>query len=342
MMKELSLEEAKKLHAKRFVSVPSKTLNGDRWKVSVGQEGYPESLLHLSDPPEILYGIGNIHALRDGLSIIGARKATPYGKSAAHQFAKLAAQRGIPIVSGGALGCDSEAHRGALEVHGETVVVLGGGCDQLYPQSNAALFQQVIDGGGAVVSEHHWDFPPLPYTFRARNRIIAGLSRATLIVEAGLPSGTFSTADDALAAGKEVLAVPGPITSVTSLGANRLIYQGATPIVDTESFEDILVGIYGCLRMEDARSPEQRRWVGDNPEVSSEDSLLKALLANPMRIEQMLSFRLGSENGDKDRDGEDSEKIQDHLTQIMVKLAQYERDGLIARFPDGRYGPARV
>lgn len=110
------------------------------------------------------------------------------------------------------------------------MVVLGGGCDCIYPESNRDLFQEVVDKGGAVISEHQWQFPPMPYTFRARNRIIAGLSRATLIVEAGLPSGTFSTADDALSSNREVLVVPGAITSPTSRGANRLLYQGATPI----------------------------------------------------------------------------------------------------------------
>lgn len=100
------------------------------------------------------------------------------------------------------MGCDSQAHKSALEANGTTVAVLGGGCDQLYPKKNKALFQEIVNKGGAVISEHFWSFPPLPYQFRARNRIIAGLSRATLIVEAGLPSGTFSTADEALEAGR--------------------------------------------------------------------------------------------------------------------------------------------
>ncbi len=333
MVVEPSLQQAQQLHAKRYAPLSSAALSGKRWEIRFGQEGYPESLTVLSDPPKILYGIGNKHALRDGLAVIGARKATPYGKAAARQFARLAAKRGIPIVSGGALGCDSEAHKAALEVGGETVVVLGGGCNQLYPQSNRGLFQQVIEKGGAVISERHWDYPPLPFTFRARNRIIAGLSRATLIVEAGLPSGTFSTADDALAAGREVLAVPGPITSPTSLGANRLIYQGATPIVDMESFEDTLVGIYGCLRMEDARPQDARTWVGDAPSNPNTDVLLRALLANPMRIEEMLAYPW---------EDDELRAAQDKLTYLMVKLASYERDGLITRFPDGRYGPARV
>ena len=136
------------------------------------------------------------------------------------------------------------------------MVVLGGGCDCIYPESNRDLFQEIIDKGGAVISEHQWQFPPMPYTFRARNRIIAGLSRATLIVEAGLPSGTFSTADDALSSNREVLVVPGAITSPTSRGANRLLYQGATPIVDQETFEDVIFNLYGCLKVQDMRKKE--------------------------------------------------------------------------------------
>lgn len=331
-MKDLSVRQAQAVHRKRFSELPKATLLGPRCELCFGEEGYPESLMTVDDPPKVLYVIGDARVLNDGLSIIGARKATPYGKAAARQFALLAARRGIPIVSGGALGCDTQAHVGALEAGGKTVVVLGGGCDQLYPSSNKELFQRVIDEGGAVISEHHWDFPPLPYTFRARNRIIAGLSRATLIVEAGLPSGTFSTADDALAAGREVLVVPGSITSSTSRGSNRLIYQGATPIVDAESFEDVLVGIFGCLRMEDAREPDKRGQLSD-ASCPNDDPVLEALYADPMRIEQLLTLPW-------DVDAPDGQ--HDVLTWLMVKLAGYERDGLIARFPDGRYGPARV
>lgn len=361
MSKDLSVQQAKRIHAKRYDKLPSVTLEGPRFEIEYGQERYPEALLALRDPPRRLYGIGNVQALHDGLAIIGARKATPYGRAAAHQFSVLAAQRGIPIISGGALGCDSEAHRGALEAGGQTVVVLGGGCNQIYPPGNQDLFQEVIDAGGAVISERQWDFPPLPYTFRARNRIIAGLARATLIVEAGLPSGTFSTADDALSLGREVLAVPGPITSPTSRGANRLIYQGATPIVDSESFEDVLVGIFGCLRMEDARTGKDKGWLGKgHGEEGEQDPLLAALLANPMRVEQLLALPLdqlglasegvgapvaagasdvgGSAAGGTGAPPSTSQK----LTHIMMQLAAYERDGLIARFPDGRYGPAQV
>ena len=301
-------------------------LKGSRFEIVHGEEGYPEALLHTPDPPRRLYGVGNPETLGDGLAIIGARKATPYGRATARRFSSEAAEHGITVVSGGALGCDSQAHEGALGAGGTTVVVLGGGCDRLYPARNACLFQRVIDAGGAVVSEHPWDFPPMPYAFRARNRIIAGLTRATLIVEAGLPSGTFSTADDALAASREVWAVPGPITSPTSQGANRLIYQGAAPVVDEETFEDLLGNTFGCLRIEDARPPSECICSS-----VADDALLAALMAEPLRIEQMLGLPW-----------EEPEPASGRLTWIMLRLASYERDGLIARFPDGRYGPSQV
>ena len=181
----------------------------------------------------------------EGIAIVGARRATPYGSQCAARFGRMLAEKGIALVTGGARGCDTYALRGCLEAEGKAIVFLGGGCDKLYPTENASLFQRIIDAGGAVVSEHEWDAAPLPYMFRARNRLIAGMSKGVLIIEAGLPSGTFATADHALAAGKEVMAVPGPITSQQSSGANKLIYQGATPIIDDETFEDQLYALFG-------------------------------------------------------------------------------------------------
>lgn len=155
-----SLEQAKLVHGQRYPQACSLRLEGPRFVVEYACAGYPDSLMALEDPPERLYGVGNVEALRDGLAVIGARKATPYGRAAARRFAGLAAHHGIPIVSGGALGCDTHAHEGALEAEGQTVAVLGGGCDQLYPKRNAPLFQRIVDGGGAVISERQWDYPP--------------------------------------------------------------------------------------------------------------------------------------------------------------------------------------
>lgn len=308
-------------HKDALCKVPDGSrLKGERWVVEYGQSGYPAILMDVPNPPRCLYGIGDKSILEGGLAVVGARKATPYGLSAAKRFAGLAAKRGIVIVSGGALGCDTQAHKAALSVGGKTVVVLGGGCDCLYPSCNQGLFQEVINAGGAVISEHTWDTPPLPRFFRTRNRIIAGLCRATLIVEAGLPSGTFSTADEALEANREVLVVPGAITSPTSLGANRLIYQGATPIVDDETFGDVLLSLFGILDLQ----------IQNVQENKTDDAILAAINAEPMSLESLLLL------------GVNPYPEYELLTGITLHLARLESQGLIARFPDGRYGPARV
>lgn len=293
-------------------------LKGPRHEIKRGEEGFPDALMHIDSPPEKLYVIGDIDCLNDGLAVVGARKATPYGLLAAKKFTTRAAQKGITIISGGALGCDSAAHRAALESKGKTVAILGGGCDVIYPAQNCSLFQQIIDGGGAILSEHAWDFPPLPHTFRMRNRLIAGLARATLIVEAGIPSGTFSTADDALSSNRDVLVVPGSITSPNSRGTNRLLYQGAIPIVDEESFEDALFNIFGFLK---------------NPSVQKtkdtiNDPILRALYANPMRIDELLTLV------------DTNESATDKIQYLTVHLAELQHTGKIAAYPDGTFGPA--
>lgn len=318
-MSDLTPAQAKKIHKKRYKPLSVEKLKGSRFEIVRGSSDYPDSLTEIDHPPAVIYGIGNKEALAHrGLAIIGARRATPYGQSAAYEFASEAAAQGVVVISGGALGCDAQAHKGSLAASGKTVVVLGGGCDQLYPEANRDLFQEVINNHGAVISERHWDFPPLPYTFRARNRIIAGLARAVLIVEAGLPSGTFSTADDALAINRDVWAVPGSIFSPTSAGSNRLIYQGATPIVDKEVFADNVAALFGTLKIQDFSHT-----------TLPADEVLEALYANPMRLEELLVYEWSSKSN------------QDTLPWVMTKIAQFEQAGLIQRYPDGRYGPAR-
>ncbi len=305
-------------------------LFGPRLELSQDDERFPEALKQIPAPPERLFVIGDAAALQSGIAIVGARKATPYGIGCAKHFAALAAERGIVVISGGARGCDIAAHQAAISAGGKTVVFLGGGCDNLYPVEHTEIFQHIVDSGGAVVSEHPWSYPPLRQGFRARNRLIAGLAKATLIVEAGLPSGTFSTADEALAAGKEVLAVPGAITSKTSLGANRLIQQGAIPIVDDESFGQYLFQTYGALLQE--RKERSANAAMANERLSRGDvaPLLAALRAEPLSMEEL--NKLALQHGDKD----------DPLTWLVIWLAEAERDRLICRYPDGRYGALLV
>lgn len=298
-------------------------LEGERTVLLRGHEGFPQALMEIPTPPKRLYVVGEVNALEEGLAIIGARKATPYGIACAKLFSSIAADRGIVVISGGALGCDSAAHRATIESGGRSVAFLGGGCDELYPASNYELFQSIIDSGGAVVSEQSWDYPPLKHTFRARNRLIAGLARATLIVEAGLPSGTFTTADEALAANRDVLVVPGAISSKSSQGANRLIYQGATPIVDEHCFEDVLYSLYGCFSLKSESFSYQNE--------DEKDPLLSALKAESLRMDEML--RIFS-------DDTLSEKEQREL--LMMHLVELQKQGKIAKYPDGRYGTACI
>ena len=300
-------------------------LEGERFELALEDPLFPKALKSIPHPPARLYGVGCPGALAEGLAVVGARRATPYGRGCAKRFAATAAERGVAIISGGARGCDAVAHEAALAAGAPTVAFHGGGCNPLYPAANAGLFQRIVAAGGAVVSEHEWDFPPQPHTFRARNRLIAGLSRATLIVEAGLPSGTFSTADEALLAGREVWVVPGAITSAASKGANRLLYQGALPIVDDEAFADALFSTFGCLKEQRAEAADDRGKASQP--YRGEEALLAALQAEPLGMEALRQL------------AEDHAPAGDTFTWLMIWLAEAQRDGLIAQYPDGRYGP---
>lgn len=299
-------------------------LRGERTVLERGTAAYPAALEAAADPPARLYVVGDPSALEEGIAVVGARKATPYGRGCAQRFARLAAERGVVVISGGARGCDAAAHAAALDAGGRTVAFLGGGCDRLYPAEHEGLFQRIVDGGGAVASEHPWDRDPKPYQFRLRNRLIAGLARATLIVEAGLPSGTFSTADEALAANREVLVVPGAITAPSSRGANRLIYQGATPIVDDETFADALFSLFGCLKQE--RAPAAAFEPG--AAGSLDNAVVRALRSETLDMERLYELAAAS-SGAADVRG-----------WLMERLVEAELAGIVARGPDGRWGPA--
>lgn len=301
------------------------SVEGPRAHILLGDEGFPAALARIPNPPKELFVVGSLDAVREGLAVVGARKATPYGRNVATLFAGRAAAKGVAIISGGACGCDAQAHVAALDEGGTTVAFLGGGCDRLYPASNRALFQRIVDSGGALVSEYAWDVDPKPYAFRMRNRLIAGLARATLIVEAGLPSGTFSTADEALSANKEVLVVPGSIFSPTSRGANMLLFQGAIPIVDESSFDAVLAQLFP-----EVGACAQGQLPLDCVEAADgcDDAVLAALAAEPMRLERLVEL-LESEQGSNHADA---------LREIVTHVALLETQGKVERFPDGRFG----
>jgi DNA processing protein len=211
---------------------------------------YPANLREIPLPPERLWVRGRVEADDTlAMAIVGAREATPYGVGCAERLAEDLAARGITIISGLARGIDSAAHRGALRAGGRTIAVLGSGVDVIYPPENRRLALQVAEGG-AVVSQFPPGTPPLAGYFPARNRVIAGLSLGVVVVEAAEKSGSLITAGLAGELGREVMAVPGPLTSLMSRGAHRLIQDGAALV---QGWEDVVAQL--PLRFRDQVKP---------------------------------------------------------------------------------------
>lgn len=203
-----------------------------------GDPDYPAGLSPFTDAPGLLFVRGNLQASDGaGIAIVGSRRATNYGRSQAERFARAFAETGLAIVSGGASGIDTAAHRGALGAAARTIAVLGCGVDVVYPAENRALFAEIPRKGGAVVSEFGMGASPEPWRFPARNRIIAGMSRATLMVETPRDSGALITARNARDYGREVFVVPGPVDTGRSQGGHLLIQDGA---ILADSPQDVL------------------------------------------------------------------------------------------------------
>ena len=211
-------------------------MNG--WVITLWDTEYPHQLRQIPDPPALLYGCGVLPE-EPYLAIVGARYPTDVGRIFTEKIAEQVAEAGVVISSGLARGIDTAAHRGVLNGVGKTVAVLGCGLDQVYPRENKSLYQKIIEQG-ALLSEYAPGTEPLPGHFPGRNRIISGLSKATLVVEAARNSGSLITAEFALEQGREVMAVPGGIDRKTSYGPNLLIKQGAHPVTEASEVLEIL------------------------------------------------------------------------------------------------------
>ena len=284
---------------------PGAPMSDQRFILEPGQPGYPPQLIATPEPPKRLYGIGDPGLISPGLAIVGARKATPYGLRATRLFASGSAGAGLAVISGAAIGCDGEAHRAAIDAGGVTIAVLGCGADVDYPRRSADMLAH-MRSHAVVLSELPFGTPPARWAFVRRNRIIAGLARALLVVEAGLPSGTFSTADAALDAGRDVFVVPGSIFSPESRGSNRLMRQGAVPVTDVSELADAL-GMTGIHHRTAATQIEC-------------DSVTRALAADPQRPDD-LARALGID-----------------IVSAARTLGRLESSGAIVRYADGRYG----
>jgi DNA processing protein len=200
---------------------------------------YPERLREIPDPPVWLAVRGDLPVDAPCVAVVGARRASEYGRRMAEALGRGLAQAGVTVVSGLAAGIDGAAHRGALEAGGQTIAVLGTGIDRVYPSWHAELAARVV-GQGALVSEFPCATPPLAYNFPRRNRVISGLSLATVVVEAAEESGSLITAEYAADQGRLVLAVPGPADAPSHRGPHRLIREGATLVTGVE---DVLAAV---------------------------------------------------------------------------------------------------
>lgn len=249
----------------------------------VGDDEYPVQLRAIPSPPPFLLLQGALQA-EDALAlaIVGSRHATPYGREVAERLAFELAARGVTIVSGFARGIDTVAHRGALAAGGRTIAVLGSGVDVIYPPENRKLVSRVLERG-ALVSQFPMGTAALAGHFPLRNRTIAGLALGTIVVEAADRSGALITAGHAGELGREVFAVPGPVTSEMSRGTHRLIQDGATLV---QGWEDVVVELperwRRCLK-----EPEVAR--GSMPAAEGDEERLLGLLGNePVHIDQLI------------------------------------------------------
>ncbi len=283
---------------------------GDNHHVLVlGDADYPPLLLQTADPPLLLYVMGRVDALSQrSLAVVGSRNATAQGADTAHAFAAALAGEGLAVVSGLAQGIDAAAHEGALAAGGTTVAVVGTGLDRVYPARHRDLAQRIAEQG-ALVSEFAPGMPPLPENFPQRNRIIAGLSLGTLVVEAALQSGSLITARLAVEAGREVFAIPGSIHAPQSRGCHALLRQGAKLV---ETAQDILEELRGG-------PPAQASLALDGTDAADADPLLAAMGSGPVTMDALLA-RTGLPT-----------------SMLLARLLELELDGRVARLPGGMY-----
>jgi DNA processing protein len=273
--------------------------------VTLGDPAYPSRLLETADPPLLLYAQGRTELLQaPSIAVVGSRNPTPQGLDNARSFARHFSQAGITVVSGLALGIDAAAHEGGLEGPAGTVAVVGTGLDRVYPRANLNLAHRIARDG-LLLSEFALGMPPIGTNFPLRNRIIAGLSLGTLVVEAALQSGSLITARLASEFGRDVFAIPGSIHAPQARGSHALIKQGAK-LVDCA--QDVL---------QELRLPGSTRFAEEPPGVpeANQDALLEAMGFDPVTLEALVA-RTGWP-----------------ASELSARLLELELDGRVARLP---------
>jgi DNA processing protein len=273
-------------------------------------EGYPDALKHIYDPPPLLYVRGQLPTNERAIGIVGTRDASDYALKFTEALAQDLTRANVSVISGLALGIDSAAHRGAVSSEGgQTVAVLGSGVDVIYPKQNESLAKRIETGHGAIISEYPIGTGPTATNFPGRNRIINGLSKGVVVVEAGEKSGALITADYALEEGRTVFAVPGRVGDTKAKGTLNLIKQGAVLV---QSVEDIL-NEFGWSQAA-TKTPEKVL------ELSPQEQLIvKALSNNPLLLDDLL------------------ERTNLPVSELLKLLTLLELKGVTKQLPGGRY-----
>ena len=279
------------------------------YTVTIYNDKYPSKLREVENPPFCLYCKGNIELLNsEGIAVVGSRKISDYGKVVTTMFCKEFARAGLTVVSGMALGVDTVAHNTAIENQGATIAVMGGGFNHIYPTANFGLYKQILQNG-LVVTEYVPNAEPLAYNFPVRNRIIAGLSRAVLVTEAGLKSGALHTKNYAVDIGREVFAIPGKITSSESEGTNNIIRQCQATLVTKPA--DIFDSL-GIKLQEITKKPSQQLDI-------TTTSILNYILAEKKTFQEIADFTNMS------------------TRELNNKLMEMQMDGLIIKLAGNSY-----
>jgi DNA processing protein len=272
---------------------------------------YPPALLQLHDPPPVLFLLGRRDLLAaPTVTVVGARRATARSRDVAERLGGALARAGVVVASGLALGIDAAAHRGALGAGGPTIAVLGRGADEAYPRSHRRLFRQIA-AEGLIVSEFLPGTPPLPHHFPRRNRILAGVSRAVVVVEAAATSGALITVDHALDLGIDVWAVPGPIEVATCEGSNRLIAEGARPLISIAGFVKAVGGVDVAPRSQAGSSTP--------PDAGAAGRVLERLGTETLAIDQVAA------------------RVEMPVAEALAVLTEMELEGLVRQLPGMRF-----
>jgi DNA processing protein len=281
--------------------------------VTFADDAYPRLLLEIADPPPLLYVKGRPALLdRPSLAVVGSRNATQQGRSNAEAFSKELSEGGFTIISGLAVGIDAAAHAGGLAASSSSIAVVGTGLDIVYPARNRDLAYRLA-GEGALVSEFALGTPALASNFPRRNRLISGLSRGCLVVEAALKSGSLITARFALEQGREVFAIPGSIHSPLSKGCHLLIKQGAKLV---ESGRDILEELGATV-------DDRGTTIATEDEVAPDNPLLAALGFDPLDLDTLCRH---------------SGLTPDTASAMLLTL---ELEGIVSRLPGGKFQRVR-